>query len=302
MSELRFVKVKAPATTANLGPGFDCLGLALDLYNTVELAVAETTSVEVTGFGAETLPRDDRNLILRSARLLAQAAGKRVPGWALRQHNDIHLARGMGSSSAAIVGGLVAANEALGAGLSARSLLDLAVGIEGHPDNVAPAMLGGLTVCCTDEEGLGVARFDPPRGVKAVLAIPAYEVSTEEARKVMPQQIAHSDGVFNTCHSTSVLAALVTGDMALLGQAMKDRLHEPYRASLVRGMAECVAAARDAGAHASALSGSGPTIVAFVTTDEDQVLGAMLGALRARGVTCEGRVANLALAGAEIVG
>lgn len=294
------VRVRVPATTANLGPGFDCLGMALGLYNTVELALAEGTSVEVSGFGAERLARDASNLILRSAARVAEVAGKTVAGWRLHQHNDIHLARGMGSSSAAIVGGLVGANELLGAGLGDRELLDLAVEIEGHPDNVAPALLGGLTVCCTDEEGLGVARFDPPAGLQAVLAIPDYEVSTEAARKVMPPEIPHSDGVFNTCHATAVLAALLSGDWALLGQAMKDRLHEPYRAPLVKGMAQCVAAAREAGACAAALSGSGPTIVAFVTGDPQPVLQAMTGALQAAGVQCEGRVAPLVAEGARL--
>ena len=294
------VTVRVPATTANLGPGFDCLGLALGIFNTVELALAETTAVEVTGFGADALPRDEGNLVLVAARRVAAAAGANVPGWALRQHNDIPLARGMGSSSAAIVGGLVAANALLNAGLSSRALLDIAVSIEGHPDNVAPAMLGGLTVCCTDEEALGVARFEPPAGLRAVLAIPDYEVSTEAARRVLPREIPHADGVFNTCHSTAVLAALISGDMALLGRAMKDRLHEPYRAPLVRGMAACVAAARAAGAHAAALSGSGPTIVAFATDGEERILEAMVAALREAGVEAAGRVAELEARGARV--
>ena len=294
------VTVQVPATTANLGPGFDCLGMAMGFYNTIRLGIADGTCVTVTGFGADTLAHDKRNLILRSAARVAEVVGARVKGWYLEQDNAIHLARGMGSSSAAIVGGVVAANEVLGTGLTRRELLDLAVAIEGHPDNVAPALLGGLTVCCTDEEGLGVARFDPPAGLRAVLAIPDYEVSTEAARRVMPREISHGDGVFNTCHSTAVLAALVSGDLELLGQAMKDRLHEPYRARLVKGMAECVAAAKAAGAHAAALSGSGPTIIAFVTEREHQIRGAMLAALQEQGVQAQGRIAELVREGARI--
>ena len=295
------VTVVTPATTANLGPGFDCLGLALGIFNTIELAVSDQTRVEITGFGQQALPRDEGNLVLRSAAHLAREVGCHAPGWALRQHNEIHLARGLGSSSAAIVGGLVAANELLESGLTPREMLDIAVAIEGHPDNVAPALLGGLTVCCTDDEGLGVVRFEPPGPLKAILAIPDYEVSTEEARKVIPRHIPHADGTFNTCHSTAVLAALLSGDMALLGQAMKDRLHEPYRAPLVKGMAECVAAARSAGAHGAALSGSGPTIVAFATENEEQILEAMVGALREQGVVCEGRIAESESGGAAIM-
>lgn len=274
--------------------------MALDIYNTVTLGLAEATHVTITGSGADRLPHDETHLVLRSATRVAEAVGRPVSGWFLQQHNDIPLARGMGSSSAAIVGGLVAANELLAAGFNRRQLLDIAVAIEGHPDNVAPALLGGLTVCCMDDEGLGVARFDPPADLRAVLAIPDYEVSTEQARKVMPAQIPHADGVFNTAHAAAVLAALLSADMRLLGQAMKDRLHEPYRAPLVRGMTDCVAAAREAGAHAAALSGSGPTIVAFVTEGEDRVLAAMLAALRAHGVTCQGRVARTQGLGARL--
>ena len=297
-----FVAVKIPATTANLGPGFDCLGLALDLFNTVELARSDSSSVDVTGAGADTLPRDPANLVIRSATRLAEVAGAPAQHWALRQHNDIPLARGLGSSSAAIIGGLVAANELLAADLRPREMLKIAVEIEGHPDNVAPALLGGLTVCCTDEEGLGVARFDPPDSLKVVLAIPDYEVSTSQARQVMPTCVSHADATFNTCHSTAVLAALVSGDMDLLGRAMKDRLHEPYRRPLVRGMVECVAAARNAGAHAAALSGSGPTIVAFVTCCEQQVLEAMVAALGEHGVRAKGRIAAPHPQGAVVVG
>ncbi len=295
------VRVLVPATTANLGPGFDCLGMALSVHNSIEMSSAAETTVEVRGFGADTLARGEEHLVIRSARLLASRTGMHTPGWRLAQRNDIPLARGMGSSSAAIVGGLVAANALLRTGLSERELLDLAVEIEGHPDNVAPALLGGLVVCCTDEEGLGVARFPAPAGLKACLAIPDYEVSTEAARKVMPRQIPHADGVFNTCHSTAVLAALLSGDVKLLGQAMKDRLHEPYRAPLVRGMDDCVAAARSAGAHAAALSGSGPTIVAFATDNAEQVLEAMLESLRGVGVSCRGLVADMSAQGARIV-
>lgn len=295
------VHVRVPATTANLGPGFDCLGMALDLHNTVELSLADGYDVEVSGYGEDRLNRGARNLVLASAARVAQEAGIPVPGWRLRQHNDIPLARGMGSSSAAIVGGLVAANQLLQAGLDDRALLDLAVFIEGHPDNVAPALLGGLTVCCTDEDGLGVARFEPPSGLQAVLAIPDYEVSTEAARRVMPRQIPHADGVFNTCHSTAVLAAFLSGDMELLGQAMKDRLHEPYRASLVPGMSQCVAAAREAGAVASALSGSGPTIIAFTVDRPETVAAAMLAALEGQRVTARTVVVSPTAVGAEVL-
>ena len=293
------VKVRVPATTANLGPGFDALGLALGLYNELELALADETTVEISGEGEHALPRDGRHLILRSAQQLADDAGKIVSGWKLSQINRIPLARGMGSSSAAIVGGLVAANELLQTGLSKESLLDLAARIEGHPDNVAPAIYGGLTVCCANESLCCLPL--PAPCLRIILAIPDFEVSTEAARKVMPTEIPHRDGVFNSMHVAMVVASLASGRYDLLGCGMHDKLHQPYRAHLVPGFEQVIAAALDAGAYAAALSGSGPTMAAFADENENEIAAAMCEAFLTAGVECKTVVVPVDAEGATLL-
>lgn len=300
MSE-RAVTVRIPATTANLGAGYDCLGLALALHNEVTLGVADEVSVVIEGEGAQALPCDDRHLVLRAARAAAEATRRTVPPLALRQVNRIPLARGLGSSSAAIVGGIVAANELLDLGLSTRQMLDLATQIEGHPDNVAPALLGGLTVCCSVGNEVLVQRLEVAPGLQCVVAVPDFEVATNDARRALPETVPHADAVFNLCRVGLGVAALVTGEFELLGEATRDRLHQPYRAHLVPGMDEVIAAALDAGAHGACLSGSGPTIAAFVTGGGEEVGAAMVKAFARVGVVATARSLALSAEGAEIV-
>ena len=278
MSPLDSIRVRIPATTANLGPGFDCLGLALDIYNTVELSLAVATTVEITGEGQGQLSLGPNNLILQAADRLAEQTGQQVPGWHLRQHNEVPLARGLGSSSAAIVGGLVAANELLQGDLDRQQLLEIATEIEGHPDNVAPALFGGLTACCVEAEDVCCIRLDAPRELDIGVVIPRFEVSTREARQVLPEQVSFDDAVFNVSRAACTLAALVAGHWEVLSGVMKDRLHQPHRAPLIPGMEEVIAAAEEAGAHGAALSGSGPTVVAFATEQRDAILEAMVEA------------------------
>ncbi len=278
MSRHDLVTVRVPASTANLGPGFDCLGLALDIYNTVELSLAVATTVEITGEGQGQLSLGPNNLILQAADRLAAQAGQQVPGWHLRQHNEIPLARGLGSSSAAIVGGLIAANELLQGGLDRQQLLEIATEIEGHPDNVGPALYGGLTACCVEAEDVRCIRLDAPPELDIGVVIPRFEVSTQRAREVLPDEVSFDDAVFNVSRAACTLAALVAGRWEVLSAVMKDRLHQPARAPLIPGMEEVIAAAEEAGAHGAALSGSGPTIVAFATEQRDAILEAMVKA------------------------
>lgn len=302
MSDRAAVTVQVPATTANLGPGYDCLGLALGLHNEVTLTRADALSVQIEGEGAGSLARDASHLVLVAATAACAAVGHEPPPLALRQVNRIPLARGLGSSSAAIVGGIVGANELLGLGLTSRQMLDVASAVEGHPDNVAPALLGGLTVCCTTEDALFVERLEVAPGLSCVVAIPDFEVATHEARRVLPDIVPHADAVFNLCRAGLVVAALVSGHFARLGEGMRDRLHQPYRARLVPGMDEVIAAALDAGAHGAALSGSGPTVAAFVTGDEEEVGDAMVNAFARAGITAVARALPLSAEGARIIG
>jgi homoserine kinase len=275
---------RVPASTANLGPGFDCLGLALDLYNTVTLSVAAVIEVTVTGEGAGRLPQTRANLVLRAAARLAEEAGAQVPGWRLEQHNEIPLARGLGSSSAAIVAGLLACDRLLQLDTPTEDLLDLATRMEGHPDNVAPALYGGLTVCARDGEQTHCLRLPEPEGLDVAVVIPDFEVSTAEAREALPQIYPQETAVYNLTHACLTLAALSRGRYDLLGAAMQDRLHQPYRLPLVPGMARVIEAALEAGAAGAALSGSGPTVAAFCEEKNDAVPAAMQAAFQREGI------------------
>jgi len=313
MSARTSVTVRVPATTANLGPGYDCLGLALGLHNEMTLSVigdeadaraeggAEPPCVHIEGEGCDCLARDSSHLVLCAARAAANLASRSAPLLGLRQVNRIPLARGLGSSSAAIVGGIFAANKLLGLELSSRQMLDLATEVEGHPDNVAPALLGGLTVCCSVGNEVLVRRLEVAPGLACVAAVPDFEVATREARRALPETVPHADAVFNLCRVGLSVAALVSGEFALLGEAMRDRLHQPYRARLVPGMDDAIAAALEAGAHGACLSGSGPTIAAFVSGGGEEVGAAMVKAFARAGVRAETHPLALCAEGAQVV-
>ena len=281
------IRVRVPATSANLGPGFDALGLALRLYNTLSLEPADTPEIEIEGEGAATLPRDATHLAYQAAlAVAARAEGGGALGaraFRLRQHNLIPLASGLGSSAAAIVGGAVAANALLGAPLGRQALLDLAAEMEGHPDNVAPALFGGLVVCARTATGVRWIRLGPPP-LNVVLAVPDYHVSTDEARRRLPARVPFPDAVFNVTRATLLVAALTGGRPDLLDEATQDRLHQPYRETLVPGLTDVFAAARRAGAYGVALSGSGPTVLAF--GDAPEIGPAMAQAFQAAGAAC----------------
>jgi len=265
------VRVSVPATTANLGPGFDALGLALNLCNEVELrgwkpAGAPTLSMTVAGEGAGKLPLDRSNLVFRAVQRTFSRAGVKMPSVTLRLRNRIPLARGLGSSSAAIVGGIVAANRALRNPLTEQMVLDLAAEMEGHPDNVTPALLGGL--CASVMSGMRVravswkaaALFN---GLRAVLCVPEFELSTARARSVLPARVSRADAVFNISRVALLLSALQSRRFDLLSEAMHDRLHQPCRAKLVPGLMKALQGAGKAGAYGAALSGAGPSVLAL---------------------------------------
>jgi homoserine kinase len=277
------VRVRVPASSANLGPGFDALALALALHNEVELEESDRISVAVDGEGAGRLDGGAENVVARGARMAFEAAGRPFRGATIRCVNRIPLGRGLGSSAAAWVGGLVAANSVLGAPLDGDALLTLASKAEGHPDNVAAALLGGLTVSCATENRVVAVALQVPAEIGWVVLVPEAESSTREARAVLPDSIPRTDAVFNVQRVSLLLAALGAGRAELLGLAMHDRLHEPYRLRLFPWMTRVEAAARDAGALGCALSGAGPSILAAVEGSSDGVARAMEAALHAAG-------------------
>jgi homoserine kinase len=278
------IDVRVPATSANLGPGFDVLGLALGLYNEIGYDEADRVTVAIEGEGAGRLDPGAGNVVARAARMAYETAGRPFPGAAIRCVNRIPPARGLGSSAAAWVGGLVAANAMLGLPLDRDALLALACRAEGHPDNVAAALLGGLTVSCVSGEGVCAVSLPVPADLLWVVLVPDTESSTPEARAILPQTVTRADAVFNLQRMGLLLAALASGRLAALGVAMEDRLHEPQRQALFPWMAAARRAALEAGALGCVLSGSGPSLLAVVRGGAEPVARAMEGALTAAGV------------------
>lgn len=263
------VRVTVPATIANLGPGFDTLGLAIDLRNELEIEPAASGfTVEVEGEGRDILKDPEENLVIRALGIFSETTGLRLPGLRLRLVNRIPLARGLGSSSAAIVAGLVGINAMMGSPLGKEELLSLACRLEGHPDNIAPALLGGLVVSVTLDGSRVLAHsIKPPQGLDMVLAIPDFHVATRRAREILPRSFPLGDVVFNMSRAAMLVAKFLEGDFGDLGALMEDRLHQPYRSELVPGMEEAFLSARKAGALAVVLSGSGPSVAAFVARE-----------------------------------
>lgn len=296
------VSVEVPATSANLGPGFDCLGVSLGLWNRLELRPAARDELFAQGEGEAQLQGRTISLAHEAARLAWDELGLEPRGFAISMRNAIPFARGLGSSSAAIVGGLFAANEWArlhrGAALSSAQLLDLATRIEGHPDNVAPALLGGFTVCATREDGRTFALTPPVAAApRFVLWIPSSELSTQRARAALPPVYLRADCVFNLSRSALLVAALTTGDFVALGESLRDRVHQDFRAPLVPGWLELGEAAREAGALGTTLSGAGPTILFWLSPENDGAAFAHSIEKAARTHGLEGRVLELPVAG-----
>jgi homoserine kinase len=259
------VRVRVPATSANLGPGFDAFGLALSLYDEVEAQVtAGGLSIEVTGEGVESVPRDEEHLILRAMRAAFTALGGQPPGIALRCLNRIPHGRGLGSSAAAICAGVVAARALVLQGhelLDDQDVLALATRLEGHPDNVAACLRGGFTVAWTEPEGPGVVRLRPAQDIVPVAFIPAMPLSTSHARGLLPPTVPHADAAANAGRA-ALLVVAVTHRPDLLFSATEDRLHQTYRSPAMPESADLVAALRAEGVPA-VISGAGPTVLAL---------------------------------------
>jgi homoserine kinase len=284
-----------------LGSGFDVLGLALGLYNTIEI---ETTSrgVELTveGEGAERLQKvGERSLVLRAARATFAYLGVTSPGLRIHLKNEIPLKRGLGSSATACLGGVIAAAQLCGRALSPEEVLKLALPLEGHPDNITPALVGGLTATCLSDAGIRFIKIPIPDAIKIVAVIPDMELGTAEARRALPKQVPLADAVHNVGRAALLVAALVTGDLSVLDEATRDRLHQPYRAKLIPGMEAVLAAARRAGALAAFLSGAGSTLVAFVDRDAETVGRAMVEAWTRNGMRSQVKILTIEREGAQ---
>jgi homoserine kinase len=279
--------IQVPATTTNLGPGFDCLGMALQLYNRLQVETAATgLEIEIAGEGAGTLPRDERNLVYQVMRETFEGLERPVPGLRLRLENGAPIGRGLGSSAAATLAGIAAVRALEGLPIDPEAVLAPAVAREGHPDNVVPGLVGGFTVAAEREGKIEYLKLPVPAALRAVVVIPDLVLETARARAVLPSHVSRADAVYNLQGSALVVAALLTGRLDRLSAAMGDRLHQPYRAALIPGMPEALLAAREAGALGACLSGAGSTLLAFATGDGAAIGEAMRRVLEGRGLRC----------------
>lgn len=296
----RTVSVSVPATSANLGPGFDCLGLALDLRNEVT-AVATGPDIDyddpqqtryeiqVAGTDAAKIPTGRENLLVEAAETLFRQAGRRPTAVSIHMVNHIPVGSGLGSSSSAIVAGLVVANAVILGGYTSAELIRLAVEMEGHPDNVAPAMMGGLVlgVLPDGEHGpvqLLLRRWTPPQ-LTAIIVLPDFPLLTSEARAALPPSLTRADGIFNASRLGLLLHALTSGEYDCLRVAMADRIHQPYRLTLIPGARAAYDAAYEAGALGVALSGAGPSLLALAAGHPEDIAAAMSEAFARAGLT-----------------
>ena len=304
MRNNRQVRVRIPATTANCGPGFDTLGIACTLYNEVVLELSGPVGqveINVSGDGADTLPTNSRNLVLRAVRTVLDKVGETQSGIRLSLVNAIPLSRGLGSSSAAIVGGLVAANAMVGNRFNQAEILDMATEMEGHPDNVAPALYGGFTISVMAGEKVTCLRLPLPQELKLVVCIPEFRLSTHRARQAIPAMVPHKDAVYNVSRTALLVGSLTSGKLEHLGEALNDKLHQPYRAPLIPGMPEVFAAGLAAGALGVAMSGAGPSLMAYTTEGPQAVGEAMVAAFAAKQIVSRYLCLDVDYEGAKVV-
>ena len=304
------VAVLTPATSANLGPGFDTLGLALQLYNRFDVEIIEgdpwTPQIEVQGDLGDTLSKGPDNLFFQAFALLFQRKQADLPAVKIRMTIAIPPGCGLGSSATAVVGGLVAANELLrikGLGVPKEELLAPAVESEAgnHPDNVAPALLGGLVATTTVDGEIRAVKTRFPDALKAIIFTPSFPMDTVTGRKLLPAEYSRNDVTFNTGRVALFLTALQTGRYELIGEAMQDRLHQPYRQALFPAMPDIIQAALDAGAYGASLSGGGSSLIALASSNFQAILRAMRETARSAGVDGTGMILRADQVGARVI-
>lgn len=262
------IKVRVPATSANMGPGFDSLGIGLTLYN--EFGFKEIES----GLKFKGIPEEfcnEENIIYEAMKYCFDRAGYKIKGLEISELNqDVPISRGLGSSSTCIVGGLVGANEILGGKFSEDELLDMAVEIEGHPDNVAPALIGGMVVAITEENKTFYDKINLKGGLKFVAIVPNFRLSTEKARGVLPKEITLKDGVYNLSRAALMVSSFTSGKYELIKYACKDAFHQNYRSQLIPGFEKVYNKSYELGALGCYLSGAGPTIMAIIDEKDER--------------------------------
>lgn len=296
--------IRVPATSANLGPGFDCLGLALNLWNEIEVEViGEHLQISLEGEGKSSIPTNKNNAIFQAMQRYAERHHRSLPaGIKLHCRNNIPLGAGLGSSAAAAVGGILAAAVILTLPPDKNDQLECATQIEGHPDNVAPCLMGGLVAAIVDQQKV-IARSLPVAPLSIIIIVPDYSFPTKTSRAALPVDVSRQDAVFNLSRLVFLTDALGKGDLDLLSLAMQDLIHQPYRIPLIPGATAAISAAKEAGAAAVVLSGAGPSLLAIVgdQTSEKAVSGAMVEAFERAGLSARVFSPGISLTGASTI-
>ncbi len=278
------IRVDVPATSANLGSGFDSLGIALTMQNRVW--VEESDSLEISCTDNLPVPKDESNLIFWAAKHLYQICGKKLPGLKIIQENNIPMARGLGSSSACIVAGILAANRFMGNPMSKTDLINLAAKIEGHPDNTSPALSGGLVASAMEGERVYSVSVPVSDKIRFAVMIPPFELKTEEARAALPKEYSREDAVYNLSRSGLMTASLFSGELHNLRVAVQDRIHQPYRSGLIENYDNVFRMSYELGSLGTYVSGAGPTIISMIDTENAGAFGQnCISHLEEKGIT-----------------
>ena len=265
------IRIDVPATSANLGSGFDSLGIALTMQNRVWMEESDTLEIRCTD--NVKVPTDETNLIFWAASHLYEICGKKLPGLKIIQENNIPMARGLGSSSACIVAGILGANRFMGNPLSHTDLINLAAQIEGHPDNTSPALSGGLVASAMEGKRVYSVSVPVSDKIRFALMIPPFELKTEEARAALPKTYSREDAVYNLSRSGLMTASLFSGELQNLRVAVQDRIHQPYRSGLIGHYDDVFRMSYELGSLGTYVSGAGPTIIAMIDADNAQAFG-----------------------------
>jgi len=302
------IKIRVPATTANLGPGFDCLGLSLKLYLNLEIEeMEEGFVVEYQGEGAEkfSAKKKQDTLIWKSINLVLKRTHKDIhkKGLKIKALNEIPVTRGLGSSASAIIGGIVGAARLYNIDFTDQEMLELALSLEGHMDNIVPALIGGLTLAYkTGQEEIRWIRIKTPPDLRIVVAIPEFTLNTGKMRKILPQKVALPEAIFNLSRSALLVNALQNSDWEVLAEAMEDRLHQPYRAPFIPGIEDMFSQIKETGLAGIALSGSGPSVVSLTKKGrEGEISKIMKDAFLNAGITCRTLVLEADLEGTKLI-
>lgn len=298
----KLVRVKIPATTANLGPGFDCMGIALNLYNYVEIEeIKKGLIIQVKGDGEKSLETNEKNLVFTAANKIFRINNYNYTGLHICLYNNIPIARGLGSSAASIVGGMMAANNISNNILDFDTLMKLAVEMEGHPDNIVPAMTGGFAASVNNNDTIQYIKSEVPEKLRFIVCVPDFNLKTSDARKVLPEEIPLEDAIFNISRAVVLSSAIMKGDTNFFNLFGEDKLHQPYRSKLVPGIKQVMESAKKAGALGAFLSGAGPSIIAITKNDTEIIAQQMMKTFMEHGITSQIIISEASKTGAEVI-